>query len=162
MMEEQDFKRLRDIAQEWCRQQEAIILQHGLPLQGSQACDAERAGVRDIARVRVLVVDRIDLPDEEELAEAARRAQIITEASRAVTFGHGIIIRADCWQDRELFVHALVHVAQCERAGGLTQFVDEYLRDRRTSPDFSLGMIEEEAQRQAREICRETKRPGDA
>jgi hypothetical protein len=103
--------------------------------------------------VRVLVVDRIPLPDEPELAEAARGAQIITDASRGVALGHGIIIRADSWQNRELLLHQLVHVAQCERCGGLESFVAEYLSDRRSSPDFSVGSLEDEARGLAREIC---------
>jgi hypothetical protein len=115
--------------------------------------DARRAGVQDPARVRVLVVDRIPLPDDGELAEAARQAQIITDASRGVAIGHGIIIRADSWQNRELLLHQLVHVAQCERSGGLESFVREYLCDRRTCADFSVGSLEEEARGLAREIC---------
>jgi hypothetical protein len=103
--------------------------------------------------VRVLVVDRIPLPDDEELAEAARRAQIITDASRGVAIGYGIIIRADSWQNRELLLHQLVHVAQCERSGSLESFVGEYLCDRRSSPDFSVGSLEDEARGLAREIC---------
>jgi hypothetical protein len=110
----------------------------------------------------VLVVDRIWLPDDAELAEAARRGQIITEASRGVVVGHGIIIRADCWQDRELLMHQLVHVAQCERNGGLESFVEKYLSDRRTCSDFSVGSFEDEARGLAREICADdetTKQP---
>jgi hypothetical protein len=124
-----------------------------VPLAPRQVADARRAGVHDPARVRVLVVDRIPLPDDPELADAARHAQIITDASRAVAIGYGIIIRADSWQNRELLLHQLVHVAQCERAGGLEPFVSEYLFDRRSSRDFSLGALEEEARSLAREIC---------
>ncbi len=93
------------------------------------------------------------MPDDKELADAARRAQIITEASRAVAIGHGIIVRADSWQNRELLLHQLVHVAQCERSGGLDSFVSEYLADRRSSRNFSLGSLEDEARSRAREIC---------
>jgi hypothetical protein len=99
------------------------------------------------------VVDRIPMPDDKELADAARRAQIITDASKAVAIGHGIIVRADNWQNRELLLHQLVHVAQCERSGGLESFVNEYLLDRRSSRDFSLGSLEDEARTLAREIC---------
>jgi hypothetical protein len=101
----------------------------------------------------VLVVDRIPLPDDQELAEAARRAQIITEASRGVAIGYGIIIRADSWQNRELLLHQLVHVAQCERSGSLEAFVREYLSNRISSPAFSCGSLEDEARGVAREIC---------
>jgi len=147
------FERLSPIAYQWARGQEEFILKLGAPLSARQIADAQRVGVQDPARVRLLVVDRIPLPDDAELAEAARQAQIITDASRAVTVGRGIIIRADCWQDRELLLHQLVHVAQCERSGGLESFVAEYLSNRTTSADFSVGSLEDEARGLAREIC---------
>jgi hypothetical protein len=153
MIDQEKFERLISLAYEWAKAQEAYVLKHGLPLTPRQMADARRAGVQDSARVRVLAVDRIPLPDGEELAEAAGRAQIITEASRGVAIGHAIIIRADSWQNRELLLHQLVHVAQCERSGGLKPYVEEYLSDRRTCPDFSVGSFEDEARGLAREIC---------
>jgi hypothetical protein len=162
MIEQEKFDRLAPLACHWAKAQEDYILKHGAPLTPAQVADAQRVGVQDSARVRVLVVDRIPLPDDEELAEAARRVQIITDASRGVAIGHGIIIRADSWQNRELLLHQLVHVAQCERSGGLTSFVGEYLCDRRSSRDFSVGSLEDEARGLAREICtadKATKQP---
>jgi hypothetical protein len=153
MIEQQDFERLAPLACQWAKSQEAYILKHGAPLARDQVADARRAGVEDTARIRVLVVDRIPMPDDKELADAARRAQIITDASKAVAIGHGIIVRADSWKNRELLLHQLVHVAQCERSGGLESFVNEYLLDRRSSRDFSLGSLEDEARTLAREIC---------
>ena len=155
MIDPKEFDRLTSIAGRWAKSQEAYILQHGAPLTADQMADARQAGVKDPARVRVLVVNRIPLPDNRELAEAARQAQIITDASRGVAIGYGIIIRADSWRNRELLLHQLVHVAQCERSGGLEKFVSEYLDDRRTgSQNFSLGSLEDEARGRAREICR--------
>jgi hypothetical protein len=155
MIDQKEFDRLTSIAGQWAKSQEAYILQHGVPLTADQAADARQAGVKDPARVRVLVVNRIPLPDNHELAEAARQAQIITDASRGVAIGYGIIIRADSWRNRELLLHQLVHVAQCERSGGLEKFVSEYLDDRRSgSQNFSLGSLEDDARSRAREICR--------
>jgi hypothetical protein len=153
MIDQKTFDRLSRLACEWAKAQEAFILQQGVPLNDAQAADARQAGVQDPARVRVLVVDRIPLPETKELAEAARKAQIITDASRGVAIGYGIIIRADSWKNRELLLHQLVHVAQCERSGGLDSFVTEYLLDRRNSRDFSFGSLEDEARTFAREIC---------
>ena len=154
MIDQNEFDRLAPLAGQWAKGQEKYILQHGVPLTADQMADARRAGVKDVARVRVLVVHRIPLPDGKELAEAARRTQIITDASRGVAIGHGIIIRADSWRDRELLLHQLVHVAQCERSGGLEKFVNEYLLDRRSSSrNFSLGSLEDEARGLARELC---------
>lgn len=153
MIDDKKLDLLSARALAWAKSQEDLILKYGFPLSPAQARDAERAGVQDIARVRVLVVDRISMPENEELAEAARRAQIITEASQGIAVGHGVAIRASFWQDRMLLVHCLVHVAQCERSGGLESFVQEYLADRITSADFSIGSLEEEARSVARDIC---------
>ena len=153
MIEQKEFDRLAALACEWAKSQEAYVLKHGVPLTPDQIADARRAGVKDIGRVRVLLVDRIPLPENKELADAARHAQIITDSSRAVALGHGIIIRADSWQNREQLLHQLVHVAQCERSGGLESFVSEYLLDRRGSRDFSVGLLENEARSFARDTC---------
>lgn len=153
MIDQHDFDRLAPLASAWAKTQESYILKHGVPLTNNQVSDARQSGVLEPGRVRVLVMDRIPLPENKELADAARNAQIITDASRAVAIGYGIIIRADSWQNRELLLHQLVHVAQCERSGGLKSFVSEYLLDRRSSRDFSLGSLEDEARALARQIC---------
>jgi hypothetical protein len=141
------------LARQWALEQEAFILKLGAPLDAKQLADAKLVGVKDTARVRLLPVDRIPMPPHPELAEAARRAHIITEASPAVTLGHGIMVRVDRWRDRELMLHQFVHIAQCERSGGLESFVDQYLTDRSTCADFTVGSLEDEARKLAREIC---------
>lgn len=153
MIDQEQFEHFVSLAYQWAKEQEAFILRHGAPLSTRQMADARLAGVQDPARIRVLVVDRMPLPDDPELAEAARFAQIITNASRGVAIGHGIIIRVDSWNNRELLLHQLVHVAQCERSGGLETFVGEYLFDRHNARDFSVGAFEDEARGLAREIC---------
>jgi hypothetical protein len=153
MIDQETFEHLLPLAYEWARQQEQFILATGASLGPQHVADARRVGVQDCDRVRVLVVDRIPLPKDKKLADAARHAQIITDASQGVALGHGIVIRADCWGDRELLVHQLVHVAQCERNGGLKQWVEQYLRDRRNCAKFTLGSLEEEARGIARELC---------
>ena len=153
MINQEKFDRLAPLAYPWAKMQEDFILKHGTPLAPGQIADAQRGGVRDPSRVRVLVVDRIPLPDDAELAEAAQHAQIITDASRTAAFGHGIIVRADSWHNREFLLHSLVHVAQCERSGGLESFVEQYLSNRTTCADFRVGSLEDEARGLAREIC---------
>ena len=153
MIDQEAFQHLAPLAYQWAKAREQFILAHGTSLGPGHTADARRAGVQDVSRIKVLVVDRIPLPDNKELAEAARHTDIITEASRAVTIGHGIIIRADCWGDRELIVHQLAHVAQCERSGGLEPYLQEYLCDRHTCANFTIGSFEDEARGIAREIC---------
>ena len=153
MIDQETFQYLVPLAYEWAKAREQFILARGASLGPGHTVDARRAGVQDVSRVKVLVVDRIPLPDNKELAEAARRTDIITDTSRAVTIGHGIIIRADYWGDRELIVHQLAHVAQCERSGGLEPYLREYLCDRHTCANFTIGSFENEARGIAREIC---------
>ena len=153
MIDRERFEQLAPLAYQWAKAQEEFVLAHGAPLSSRLLADARLAGVRDCERIRVLILDRIPLPESGELAEATRRSSIISEETRCVGFGHAIMIRAEAWGDRELLVHNFVHLAQCERSGGLESWVQEYLFDRVTCADFSLGSLEEEARRMAREIC---------
>lgn len=153
MVDPEKLERLSGVTIAYVQAQEELILQQGMPLSARQLEDAKLAGVREPDRVRILVVDRILPPENEELAEAARQAQIITTSSRAVTMGRGITLRADSWQDRELVLHQLVHVAQCERCGGLEPYVSRYLQDRGSCAEFTVGSLEDEARNLAREIC---------
>lgn len=153
VVDRETFEHLLPLAYEWTKKQEEFVLGHGNPLGPTHAWDAHLAGVQDCARVRVLVVDRILTPDDPKLAEAARRLRIITEDTRCMGFGHALIVRGDAWNDRELIVHNLVHIAQCERSGGLEQWVRLYLGDRIECPNFTIGSLEEEARRIAHEIC---------
>src|SRR5438128_7418583 len=145
MIDQQTFEHLLSLAYQWCKATEEFVLAHGAPLGPRQLADAQLAGVQDCSRIRMMVVDRIPLPDDPRLAEATRRAQIINEDTRCVGFGHAVIIRADAWGDRELLVHNLVHIAQCERSGGLQSWVHEYLCNRRMCAKFTSGSLEEEA-----------------
>ena len=153
VIDQETFEDLLPLACQWAKAQEEFILARGASLTPRHTADARRVGVQGCSKVKVLVVDRIPLPENEQLAEAARRTHIITDASRGVAIGHGILIRADCWGDRELLVHQLVHVAQCERSGGLEPFVRDYLCDRQTCANFTIGSLEGEARGIAREIC---------
>jgi hypothetical protein len=152
MIDQATFDQLLPFAYQWAKAQEDYVFAHGTPLSPQHLADARLAGVRDCERVRVLVVDRMPVP-EGELAEAARRTRIVTEDARCIGLGHAIIIRAEAWGDRELLLHNFVHIAQCERSGGLEPWVRQYLVDRQNSPSFGICSLEEEARRIAREIC---------
>lgn len=147
------FEKLLPVAVRWAMKQEEFVLKHGNPLCSRHLDDAMMAGVKNPDRIRVLVVDRIPLPEDSDLAEASKRIGIVTDDTRCMGFGHALIIRVDAWNDRELILHNFVHIAQCERAGGLEQWCREYLGNRTTCAKFTVGSLEEEARRFAREIC---------
>ena len=153
MIDQQNFERLTALAYQWAKQQEDFVLAHGFPLTARLLDDARLAGVRDCCKIRVLMVDRIPLPDDPELAETTRHAGIITDETRCMSVGHAIVIRDDCWGDRELLLHNLIHIAQCEESGGLEPWIYRYLNDRRNCAKFTLGFLEEDARARAREMC---------
>ena len=132
---------------------EEFALEHGNPLSPRHLEDARLAGIKHCDRVRVLVVDRIPLPEDPQLSEVSRRMGIITEDTRCMGLGHALIIRVDAWNDRELVLHNLVHIAQCERVGNVEKWCREYLGDRTSCAKFTIGTLEEEARRFARETC---------
>jgi hypothetical protein len=153
VVDQDTFEHLLQLAYQWVQTQEEFVLKHGSALSTRQMADANLAGVRNPSRVKMLVVDRIPLPDDPQLAEISRRTGVITEDTRCMGFGYALIVRVDAWSDRELILHNLIHIAQCERAGGLQPWCREYLGNRNNSPKFTIGTLEAEARRFAREIC---------
>jgi hypothetical protein len=153
VVDKQTFEYLLSLAYQWAKTQENFVLEHGSRLSARHMADAKIAGVKDPSRVRVLVVDRIPLPNDRQLAEASSRIGILTQDTRCMGFGYALIIRVDAWNDRELILHNLVHIAQCERSGGLENWCREYLGDRNNCPRFTIGSLEDEARRLAHEIC---------
>jgi hypothetical protein len=69
-----------------------------------------------------------------------------------MTLRYGIFVRSDCWGDRRLLVHELVHVAQYERLGGFRAFLRQYLQECIT-PGYPFGELEQEAKRAELAYC---------
>jgi hypothetical protein len=129
MITQEQFKVLLPVACEWAEEQESIILRYGVPLSPVQIADAVKIGVAHPEKVRLLKVTRIPAPDRRDLCTAADATQLIYPFTRGLTFRYGIFIRADCWGDRRLVCHELVHTSQYERLGGLQQFLQQYLHE---------------------------------
>jgi hypothetical protein len=69
----------------------------------------------------------VPAPTDLALKAAAAAIQFLTPATRGLTLGYGIFIRSDCWGDRQLVAHELVHTMQYERLGGVEPFLRQYL-----------------------------------
>ncbi len=75
-----------------------------------------------------------------------------------LTLNYGIYIREDCSdyrENRELYVHEMVHVGQYERMGSIKAFLTDYLEES-ISPGYPLGAMEQEAIVTAARIVRTT------
>lgn len=148
----EQFQLLLPLAAAWAADQERMILQSGVVLTDSQFADAKQVGVAEPARVRLLCVPRIPLPEHPALAAAANATGLISPATQGLTLHYGIFIRADCWGQRRLVVHELAHTMQYERLGGIPPFLRQYLHECITI-GYPQAPMEQEARRIADEMC---------
>jgi hypothetical protein len=125
MITQEQFKILLPMACAWAEEQERIILRDGVPLSSDQITDAKSIGVHYPERVRLLSVATIPLPEHPALRTAAVATQLISPRTGGLTLRYGIFIRTDCWNDRRLIFHELVHTFQYERLGGFQQYLLE-------------------------------------
>ena len=148
-----DFESILPLACEWARIQEKIILEKGRPLLPGLIDDAKRVGVDHPDHVRTLLVSQIPVPEEPKLRAACEQTQLITRLTAGLTLQYGIFIRADCADDRRLYVHELAHVAQYERLGGVEPFLWKYLHEV-TTIGYPQAPMEQEAIRAESLIAR--------
>ena len=113
----------------WAQRMEAESLRNGAPLPASLQQLARDVGVRDVARVRIVVVDRVPLPDEAPLRAAASQVGLSQESASGMTLGYAIYARRGEEADVRLLSHELRHVAQYEAAGGIPAFLARHLED---------------------------------
>jgi hypothetical protein len=149
----QQFEMLLPLACAWATEQERAIVQSGVALSESQLADARQVGVAQPERVRLLRVAQIPAPTHPALAAAAGATNLITPLTHGLTLRYGIFIRADCWGQRDLIVHELVHTSQCERLGGFEGFLRSYLLECITPPGYPYGPMEQEAVTTAARLC---------
>jgi hypothetical protein len=125
----EQFTVLLPLAVGWASKQEHRILQHGVPLTRAEIEDAEAVGVVYPGKVRLLPVKVVPWPGAGVLRAACKAVNFLTTTTRGLTLGYGIFIREDCWRERALIAHELVHTAQYERLGGTAPFLRQYLTE---------------------------------
>jgi hypothetical protein len=81
----------------WAEEQEAFIAQQGTPLNEAGVELARRAGVRQPERIRLLPVESVPLPEEEDLKRAALDFGLITKDTSGMTVGYGIFLLKRLW-----------------------------------------------------------------
>lgn len=121
------FERLIPLAARWAETLEARILSEGVLLSEEETADALALGVRAPERVRLLCLASVPTPDDLALRTAAAAVEFLTPATRGLALRYGIFIRVDCWRERGLIAHELVHTEQYERLGGIEPFLRQYL-----------------------------------
>jgi hypothetical protein len=113
----------------WARSLESDAMRMGRPLAPRVVALARAAGVQDPRRVRIVVVDRMPLPDEPLLRAAAQQVGLADSNVTGLTIGHAIFVKRGRERDPRLLSHELRHVAQYEQAGGIAGFLAKHLVD---------------------------------
>jgi hypothetical protein len=149
----QQLEALLPLAGEWAAEQERTILQSGVPLTEAQLADARKIGVTHPERVRLLRVVQIPTPSHPALAAAAAETNLISPSTGGMTLRYGIFIRTDCWGQRPIIAHELVHTSQYERLGGFEAFLRPYLLECLTPPGYPYGPMEQEAITSSERLC---------
>ena len=144
MITPEQFELLLPLASAWAEEQEHMILRNGVPLTEPQMTDARDLGIHHPDRVRLLCVTSIPLPEDPGLSQAAQATQLVTSETAGLTVRYGVFVRSDCWADRKLIVHELVHTSQYERLGGFRPFLQQYLSEC-ISIGYPAAPLEQEA-----------------
>jgi hypothetical protein len=148
----EQFRLLLPLACAWAEEQERIILHEGVALSPAEIADARIIGVAQPEKVRLLKVGRVPIPEHPALRAAAEATQLISTRTGGLTLRYGIFIRADCWGDRQLVFHELVHTLQYERLGGFQQFLGRYLQECITI-GYPAAPMEQEALMTTERLC---------
>jgi hypothetical protein len=122
---------LLPVAAVWVEKQELIIGERGTPLTESELADARRAGVASPEKIRVVRVEALPQPEDEDVMFVAKRIGFF-------------------------LVHECVHVGQYERMGGIRPFLNVYLREC-IDPGYPFGALEREAILVSNDICKPPK-----
>jgi len=101
----------------------------GVALSAAQVEIARGSGVKEPARIRLIVVDQIPLPDEPSLKAAALQVGLSPASAAGMTIGYAVVARRGYETSTRLLSHEFRHVAQYEEAGGIRPFLTKHLAD---------------------------------
>jgi len=113
----------------WARDMIAASADNGRPLTKEETATARKVGVSHPDTVRVIMVDRIPLPETGPFAEAIKPFGLIPENVSGLTVGPIIFVDRSGelpFPFTTVLQHELVHVAQYEKLG-LDGLYSEYL-----------------------------------
>jgi len=132
----------------WAEEQQADILAAGFPLLPEQMAMARAVGVSHPENIRIKLVDRLPLPQDPELAEAAIQTGLIGPNMTGLTLFYGIFICRRAQGSRNLLAHECRHVYQYEQQGSVATFLPQYLMQIVTV-GYANAAFEQDANRSA-------------
>ena len=112
---------------EWAEVRSAEVLGKGVVLPPDRLALARAVGVVQPEKIRVSLVDRLPLPEDPELREAAIQSGLLGPDMVGITFGYAIYMCKGHATNR-LLSHECRHVYQYEVAGSIASFLPLYLQ----------------------------------
>lgn len=110
----------------WVKEQSALILNTGGPLDDLGIRLARSVGVSYPEKIRISVVQQLPLPNDPLLREVALQTGLLGPDMIGVTFGYGVYI-CEGNISNQLISHECRHVYQYEAAGSIDAFLPVYL-----------------------------------
>ncbi|MBC2710185.1 MAG: hypothetical protein HGJ94_04035 [Desulfosarcina sp.] len=148
----ENLQQLMPIAAQWVSAKEQVALENGVPLTPDQLSDAKAAGVRHPEKIRVFRVAQIPYPKHPILKAATDATRLISDHTAGIAFRYGIFIKSEFSSNRILLAHELAHIAQYEKLGGISPFLQQYLSEC-LDYGYDHAPLEKEAAGIANRIC---------
>lgn len=111
----------------WAVRQSQHVASLGFALQEAQLTIARRVGVRQPDQVRVKLVERLPLPEEAMLRQAAIETGLLGPNMVGLTLGYSIFL-VNGHESARLISHECRHVYQYETFGSIERFLPVYLQ----------------------------------
>lgn len=111
----------------WADEQERLAFSTGAALTPLGIADARAVGVREPAKIRVVIASTLPLPDDKYLRNIAVSSGLLGAGFAGLTLGYAIFI-VHGHLTRRLLTHECRHVHQYEVAGSIAAFLPAYLR----------------------------------
>ena len=111
----------------WAEARAKRAAEVGEPLTPLEIDMARAVGVAKPELVRVEAVERLPMPEDPALRDAALQAGLLGPNMTGLTLGHAVFICRG-HRTRRLLSHELRHVHQYEQAGSIAAFLPIYLR----------------------------------
>jgi len=148
----EEFRKQLPRASRWVLEQERFILGQGVPLTSPQRADAKLAGVAFPAKVRLLRVREIPMPEHSFLRAGLEAMKLNTSLTPGLALRYGIFIRSEYWGQRWYLVHEFAHTGQYERLGSVRAFIECFLFQC-LAVGYPSAPMEQEAILMAQRIC---------
>lgn len=116
------------MALKWYEEVEAQMLPQGRPLSESEKVVARKLGVLQPERVRIVVLEKFPMPENQELRVEAERYGIGSFLEGGRTFGYAIMLKPRYAETSTIITHELAHVGQHDRLGRVS-FVRRYITE---------------------------------